>query len=280
MTDSRQPGSDVPGPHDRGPREPGTQDPGALGEESRSEDYRSEDYRPEDSLGDQPERSRSRRSLSALKETVLVVAIALVISLLVKTFLVQAFFIPSSSMEDTLEVGDRVLVSRLAPGPLDLHRGDIVVFEDPGGWLRQDPDPDSLRQRLIDVGEFVGLLPANTGSHLIKRVIAMPGDTVSCCGQDGRVSVNGVSIDEPYVIDGAVPSEIPFEITVPEGHLFVLGDNRPNSADSRYHQGAPGGGTVPIENVVGVAQVTIWPLDRLGILRNPADTFADVPEAS
>lgn len=219
------------------------------------------------------------RGMSALRESVIVLGTALVLSLLIKTFLVQSFYIPSESMESTLVEGDRVMVSRLVPGPFDLHRGDVVVFVDPGGWLTPSTaEGNAIRDALISAGEFIGLLPSNTGSHLIKRVIGMPGDTVTCCDASGRLMVNGVPIDEPYVIDGAVPSERTFEVIVPEGHLWVMGDNRPNSADSRIHLGKPGGGFVPIDNVVGVAQLRIWPFDRWGVLRNPGDTFADVPD--
>lgn len=217
--------------------------------------------------------------MTALRETVIVLLSALAVSFVIKTFLVQAFYIPSESMESTLEVGDRVLVSRLAPGPLDLHRGDIVVFVDPGGWLdTAETASNPVRDALITAGEWVGLLPANTGSHLIKRVIGLPGDHVTCCDAEGRISVNGTPIDEPYVIDGAVPSKERFDVVVPEGRLFVLGDNRSNSGDSRFHLGDPGGGMVPMDDVVGVAQVRMWPLDRLGLLRNPGETFVEVPD--
>ena len=225
-------------------------------------------------------RERSRGA-SALREAVIVLGSALILSLLIKTFVAQAFFIPSASMESTLQVGDRVLVSRLAPGPFDVSRGDIVVFVDPGGWLPPEPaQGNEVRNLLTEVGEFVGLLPANTGSHLIKRVIGLPGDTVTCCDASGRISVNGVPIDEPYVIDGAVPSLVTFDYTVPADRLFVLGDNRPNSADSRFHPGDPGGGMVPMDNVVGVANTIIWPADRWSILRNPGATFEQVPDPS
>lgn len=221
------------------------------------------------------------RGMSALREAVVVLGSALVLSLLIKTFLVQAFFIPSGSMETTLDVGDRVLVSRLVPGPLDLHRGDIVVFVDPGGWLPDSTEPaNPVREALVRVGEFVGLLPANTGSHLIKRVIGLPGDHVVCCNTDGLITVNDTPITEPYVIAGAEPSTIPFDVVVPDDSLFVLGDNRPGSGDSRLHLGDPGGPFVPMSNVVGVAQVTIWPIDRWTVLRNPGATFASVPDPS
>lgn len=216
-----------------------------------------------------------------LRETAIIVVSALALSLLIKTFLIQAFFIPSGSMQDTLLVGDRVLVTKLAPGPFDVNRGDIVVFKDPGGWLpatAQD-EKSPLRRGLDATLTFVGLLPHDSGEHLIKRVIGTPGDSVECCDADGRVMVNGVPLDEPYLADGSVPSELEFSVTVPEGGVWVMGDNRQNSQDSRYQQGRPGGGAVPLSHVVGVAFVTVWPADRWALLRNPGSTFAQVPAA-
>lgn len=277
MTDLEEPGSGVSGAESpRAPAATGAGGPTEVGEGSETDET---SEREGSEQGGREGRQRSR-GMSALRETVIVLGTALLLSLLIKTFLVQSFFIPSESMEPALLEGDRVLVSRLVPGPLDLHRGDVVVFVDPGGWLR-DPGAsmNPVQKVLITAGEWVGLLPANTGSHLIKRVIGMPGDTVVCCDDSGRITVNDVPIDEPYVMPGAQPSDTTFSQVVPEGKLWVLGDNRANSGDSRAHQGGPGGGFVPIDDVVGVAQVRMWPLDRLGILRNPGATFADVPDA-
>ncbi len=234
---------------------------------------------PVDDDGATPSAAR-RGGLGAwLKETAVIVVSALVLSMLIKTFLVQSFYIPTGSMETTLAIDDRVLVSKLAPGPFDVHRGDIVVFKDPGGWLEPTnrANPGGLSGAVIDGLTFVGLLPQDSGEHLIKRVIGVPGDTVECCDAQGRVSVNGVPIDEPYLAPGARPSEIEFSVVVPEGSLWVMGDNRQNSRDSRYKQGNPGGGSIPIDNVVGVAFLTLWPLDRATVLRNPGQTFAEVP---
>ena len=221
----------------------------------------------------------ARRS-SLLRETAIIVVSALVLSLLIKTFLVQAFFIPSASMEDTLVEGDRVMVSRLVPGVFDVHRGDVVVFKDPGGWL--PPAVPQEESALVEAGRaaltFVGLLPQDTGEHLIKRVVGVPGDHVVCCDAEGRVSVNGEPIDETYIKPGSVPSQDPFDRTVPDDMLFVMGDNRQNSQDSRYNTGKPGGGYVPLDNVVGTAFVKVWPLSHAELLRNPGDVFADVPE--
>jgi len=218
---------------------------------------------------------------SLLRETVVILASALILSLLIKTFLFQAFFIPSASMRDTLIEGDRVLVTKLAPGPLDVHRGDAVVFKDPGGWLPPvvEEDRSALSERVTSVLTYVGLLPQDSGEHLIKRIIGLPGDRVASDGAGGPVTVNGVAISEPYLRGSSVPSEVQFDVVVPEGSLWVMGDNRQNSQDSRYHLGDPGGGSVPIDNVVGVAFVTVWPLDRFTPLRNPGATFADVPAA-
>src|SRR5699024_11114742 len=163
-------------------------------------------------------KSRSGGFLSFLKETTIVLGIALVLSVLLKTFLIQAFFIPSESMQNTLEVGDRLIVNKLSSSEKRLDRGDVVVFVDPGGWLRSTGAEPSTPQKVLT---WVGLLPQNTGEHLIKRIIGMPGDTVQCCDDEGRLTINGVSIDEPYVIEGAAPSEKEFSVTVPSGHLWL-----------------------------------------------------------
>lgn len=220
--------------------------------------------------------ARSSGPVSWLRETAIVLVSALVLSLLVKTFLVQAFFIPSQSMHDTLVEDDRILVSKLAPGPLDVHRGDIVVFKDPGGWLAPgEPDGGSV---VNDVLTFIGLRPVDAGQHLVKRVIGLPGDRVACQGPGEPITVNGVPLDEPYLASGATPSSVAFDITVPPDSLWVMGDNRDHSEDSRFHQGNPGGGSVPMANVVGVAFVIVWPADRWAVLHNPSATFSEVPD--
>ena len=240
---------------------------------------------PADSGGpEEPGEPQSRRGPMAaltglVREVVLVLVIALGLSLLIKTFLVQAFFIPSPSMENTLIRGDRVLVSKLTPGPFDLKRGDVVVFADPDNWLSptqhesEGPIRDGIRNGLM----FVGLLPADSDEHLIKRLIGLPGDKVACCDAQGRLTINGKAIDEPYVYDGNLPSEMQFSVTVPAGHVWVMGDHRAVSQDSRFHQDEAGGGAVPISDVVGRAFVTVWPVDRFRWLGNASNTFDKVP---
>lgn len=220
-----------------------------------------------------------------LREFVIVVVLALVLSLVVKTWLMQAFYIPSGSMEDTLVQGDRVVVSKLTPTPFALERGDIVVFEDPGQWLpASTADPlTGVRKNLHDGLVFVGLLPSDADNHLIKRVIGLPGDHVVCCTKDGKLTVNGVAVTEPYLKSGDAPSNDPFDITVPAGKVWVMGDHRSNSGDSRYHDDNSGGadGSVAIDRVVGRAVAVVWPFTDLAWLGQQADTtFAKVPEPS
>jgi signal peptidase I len=219
---------------------------------------------------------------AALKEVVLVVAMAMVLSFVVKTWLIQAFYIPSGSMENTLLVGDRVVVSKLTPGPFDLERGDVIVFQDPGGWLDtvQLPERTGLAGSVHDLLVFVGLLPSESEDHLIKRVIGLPGDHVSCCDSEGRLVVNGQAVEETYVHDGDDPSDLEFDITVPEGHVWVMGDHRSDSEDSRYHDpdGTGAGGSVPIEDVTGRAVGIVWPFERLSWLTDHPEVFADVPD--
>ena len=223
-------------------------------------------------------RSSIGRTFLMVREILVVVLIALGLSLLIKTFLVQAFFIPSPSMESTLIRGDRVVVSKLTPGPVDLRRGDVVVFSDPGGWLPTVTRAPEGRVRAgIRAGlTFIGLLPADSDEHLIKRLIGLPGDHVVCCDEQSRITINGTAISEPYVYSGDQPSRDVFSVTVPAGKLWVMGDHRSVSEDSRYHPDLDGG-MVPIADVVGRAFVTVWPLDRATLLRNPTSTFAEVP---
>jgi signal peptidase I len=241
---------------------------------------------PRHGAGARPEehapKSRMRAALGAGGEVVVVLGMALLLSLLIKTFLVQAFFIPSTSMENTLLVGDRVLVSKLTPGVFELHRGDVVVFKDPGGWLTAEEavppqQTGGVGGTVRNALSFVGLLPQDAGEHLIKRVIGVGGDHVQCCDAQGRVQVNGVAVDETaYLVPGAAPSDKPFDVTVPYGYLWVMGDNRPVSADSRLHR-ALNNGMVPLHDVVGKAFVIVWPFDRVGGLGTPGSVFARVP---
>jgi len=224
-------------------------------------------------------RSLLVRALNFIRESAIILVSALVVSWLIKTFLVQAFYIPSESMEHTLNVGDRVIVSRLVPRFMAVDRGDIVVFTDPGDWLGDyiPPDRGPLGNAVTTALTWVGLFPQDAGDHLIKRAIGIPGDNVACCDAYGRVSVNGVAISEQdYLMPGAVPSQDPFNVTVPPNMLFVMGDNRQNSADSRYNQDKPYGGFVPMDNVVGTAFVIVWPLNHTGWLRNPTAVFENV----
>ena len=224
--------------------------------------------------------------LAFVKEIVIIVALAVVLSLVAKTWLVQTFWIPSASMMNTLVRDDRVLVSKLTPSPFELERGDVVVFADPGGWL--DPRVEAPRQRgfgarVNEALTWVGLLPEDEGNHLIKRVVGLPGDRVVCCSADGRITVNGTPVDEPYLHPGDTPSDIPFDVTVPAGRVWVMGDHRSDSRDSRYQEGDgdPGMvGSVPVDNIVGRAFAVVWPLNRLTWLGEPQQTFAGVPSPS
>lgn len=213
---------------------------------------------------------RQRGKRSSLLELPIIVVVALALSLLIKTFLVQAFFIPSTSMQPTLEVGDRVFVSKLSTRFGEVQRGDVVVFQDPGGWLPDLPETDGgwLRDALV----FVGLAPSAAGDDLIKRVIGVGGDTVACCTEEGQVSINGEPLTEPYLYPGEDPSEIEFQVDVLPGSVWVMGDHRGVSEDSRFHQDDPRGGMVPLDNVIGRAFVLVWPVDRWTGIGRP-DTF-------
>lgn len=210
-----------------------------------------------------------------LREVVLVVACSVILSLLIKTFLVQPFWIPSGSMENTLVPGDRILVSKLTPRFQSIHRGDVIVFSDPGGWLQDQPGEErsGVSGAVQNALEFVGLYPAGD-NHLIKRVIGLPGDHVVCCNQAGQLTVNGVALKETEIYPGDAASTKRFDITVPEGAVWVMGDHRGDSADSRFHDDGTGAtGSVPISDVTGRAVVVIWPLDRIGGLSDYPDIY-------
>ncbi|WP_327688118.1 signal peptidase I [Streptomyces tubercidicus] len=231
-------------------------------------------HRPAADTSKEPERQRS-----FWKELPLLIGIALVMALVIKTFLVQTFSIPSGSMENTLRIGDRVLVDKLTPalGGAKPSRGEVVVFHDPHGWMDGQPSGKSrsaLSRGVQDVFSTVGLAPSAGEKDLIKRVIAVGGDTVSCHG-DGPVYVNGKALDEPYRYPGSTPcGDANFgPLTVPADSVWVMGDNRQHSADSRYHMREPGGGAVPDSKVIGRAIAVAWPVNHWKTLSIPG-TFA------
>ncbi|WP_371126827.1 signal peptidase I [Streptomyces sp. 2314.4] len=216
---------------------------------------------------------KARRQRGFWKELPILIGIALLLALLIKTFLVQAFSIPSDSMQDTLQRGDRVLVDKLTPWfGSEPQRGEVVVFHDPGGWLDETPapEPNAVQQVL----SFIGLMPSAEEKDLIKRVIAVGGDTVECHGT-GPVKVNGKALKEDsYLFPGNTPcGDKPFgPIKVPKGSIWVMGDHRQRSQDSRYHTNLKGNGTVETKQVVGRAFTIAWPINRWSWLPVP-DTF-------
>ncbi|MFJ8086089.1 signal peptidase I [Streptomyces sp. NPDC096205] len=225
--------------------------------------------------GDEPGEPQTRKQRSFWKELPILIGIALVLALLIKTFLVQAFSIPSDSMQNTLQQGDRVLVDKLTPWfGSEPERGEVVVFHDPDNWLAGEPTPDP--NALQTVLSWIGLMPSSEEKDLIKRVIGVGGDTVECTGT-GPLKVNGKALNEPYVYPGNTPcsddtSGGRFKVKVPEGFIWVMGDHRQNSRDSRYNQADANKGMVPVDKVVGRAIVKAWPINRWGTLPVP-DTF-------
>ncbi|MGA4669868.1 signal peptidase I [Propionibacteriaceae bacterium Y1923] len=216
-----------------------------------------------------------------LRELAIVVVLALIISAGVRAFLGQVFVIPSASMADTVQVSDRVVAIK----PFTPQRGDIIVFQDPGGWLEAPPAP---REGVGRVLQFIGLLPDTSTNHLLKRIIGMPGDEVVCCDAEGRLVINGYSLDETsYLRPGSDPATIEFRVVVPADRVFVLGDNRNASRDSRCHlatitnDGQPQGmiAFVPMADIVGPAKLRVAPLSRMGTLGRPA-VFDQVPDPS
>lgn len=202
-----------------------------------------------------------------------VILYALVIAFLVKTFLLRGFYIPSGSMEQTLQVNDRVFINVAGSYFSEPKRGDVIVFKDSQGWI---PSTQKSSSPLKDALSFAGILPDTSSNFLVKRVIGTPGDVVESDG-NGKIKVNGVEITEPYLYPGNPPSEVPFKVTVPAGKYFVMGDHRSNSADSRYHI-SDGTAFISKDDVQGNVFVVAWPLNHFGLLQDQSSVFSSIPE--
>ena len=202
-----------------------------------------------------------------------VILYALVIAFLVKTFLLRGFYIPSGSMEQTLQVNDRVFINVAGSYFSEPKRGDVIVFKDSQGWI---PSAQKSSSPLKDALSFAGILPDTSSNFLVKRVIGTPGDVVESDG-NGKIKVNGVEITEPYLYPGNPPSEMPFKVTVPAGKYFVMGDHRSNSADSRYHI-SDGTAFISKDDVQGNVFVVAWPLNHFGLLQDQSSVFSSIPE--
>lgn len=206
-----------------------------------------------------------RNKGSLLKELPVLVVVALVVSLFIKSFLVQFFFIPSGSMENTLQIKDRVAVNKVPFISNNIKRGDVVVFRDPNNWLPEivDYSTNKYVAKAKSALVTVGVLPNPAKQYLVKRVIGVAGDRVVCCTKNGNLTINGVEVIEPYIFAGNKPSEMNFDVTVPKGKLWVMGDHRGASADSRYHQEDINKGFVPVSKVSGRVVGVIWPFKNI-----------------
>jgi len=206
------------------------------------------------------------RKGSLLRELPILVVLALLVSLLIKSFLVQFFYIPSGSMENTLQIKDRVAVNRVPFIGNDVNRGDVIVFRDPAGWLPEASSVDgnrftnAIREGLV----IVGIIPNPAKQYLVKRVIGVAGDNV--VAKDQVLTINGKPTYEPYIFSGNTPSDTDFNITVPEGKVWVMGDHRGASGDSRVHQDDVNNGMVPVEKITGRVIATIWPIKQIGFI--------------
>ena len=232
-----------------------------------------------DQPGSEPSRepgrhARRRRRLPAfvrgLIEFIVIIALALALSAFIRAFVVQAFYVPSSSMELTLEPGDRIITVKPRIGPIS--RGEVVVFKDPASWLPEPGSAEGWRGQLQEVLTFIGILPSDSGKDLVKRVIGVAGDQVACCDASGRIVVNGLPIDEPYVVGPT--DQVRFDIVVPPDSIFVMGDNRADSRDSRFYLDQANG-SIPVSNLVGRAGIVVWPFDRASVIDIP-DGFAEL----
>jgi signal peptidase I len=190
-----------------------------------------------------------------VREATFLVLCTLTLSLFLKSFVMQLFTVPSGSMEPTLDVGDKIAVTRTLTRTGTPHRGDIIVFRDPGGWLSDLRPPRSLLVRAL---EFIGMIPYHSGEHLVKRVVGEAGDVVECRGP-GPLFVNGTAVREPFIAHGARPCAREFVVHVPARSVWVMGDNRDNSADSRFHLRDARRGSVPLTRVVGRVVLKVWP---------------------
>jgi signal peptidase I len=210
------------------------------------------------------------RKGSILREFPVLVIVALAVSIVIKTFLVQFFFIPSGSMENTLQVNDRVAVNKVPFIGKSIKRGDVVVFRDPDNWLPEPytGDENKYLAKVKEAFVAVGVLPNPTKQFLVKRVIGVAGDKVECCSKNKKLMINGVEIDEPYIFAGNTASDTDFNVTVPEGKIWVMGDHRGASADSRFHQDDINNGMVPTFRITGKVVGIIWPIKNLGVVHS------------
>jgi signal peptidase I len=206
-----------------------------------------------------------RKKGSLLRELPILVVVALVVSLFIKTFVVQFFYIPSGSMENTLQIKDRVAVNKVPFISKNISRGDVVVFRDPDDWLPEiiDYDTNKYVSKAKSALVAVGVLPNPAKQYLVKRVVGVEGDHIVCCTKAGNLTINDVEVTEPYIYAGNKPSEMKFDVTVPKGKLWVMGDHRGASADSRYHQEDINKGFVPISRVTGRVVAVIWPFKNI-----------------
>ncbi len=208
----------------------------------------------------QSPRSTGDGPLRWIRESAIIVVSALVLSALVRAFLIQAFYVPSASMEDTLLISDRIIASKITTTMSGVSRGEVVVFKDPGDWLPDPgPLPGGVRGAVRSALTFIGLLPSDTGQDLVKRVVAIEGDRIACCDAGGHIVLNGVPLVEDYV--KGPTDQVRFDVVVPEKSIFVMGDNRGDSRDSRFHLDDNDGG-VPVANTVGRVVLVVWPLSR------------------
>jgi signal peptidase I len=208
--------------------------------------------------------------LGFVREVAIILVIAIVISATLRAFVLQAFYVPSSSMESTLLINDRIVASKLTTRFGEVKRGDVIVFKDPGSWLPEPMPPQGFGGAVTQALTFVGVLPAGAGKDLVKRAIAIGGDRITCCDAAGKITLNGEPLDETqYLKPGVTTEQVEFDLVVPADHIFVMGDNRPDSRDSRYHLQVADG-AVPESSVVGRAVLRIWPLSRIGTLPRPA----------